>query len=130
MGFWQTLLKQKYVGSKALSPVIWKLCDSHFWTGLMETKKNFFRHGFFFLRMDLMICFCEDKWLGNTTNREQPYLYAIVRHKGDSLAHVLESNPPNMTFIRTLFGPRLISWEALLQRLANIQLTYRKDEFR
>jgi hypothetical protein len=29
-----------------------------------------------------------------------------------------------------LFGPRLISWEALLQRLANIQLTYRKDEFR
>jgi hypothetical protein len=45
-GIWQTLLKRKYVGSKALSQVIWKLGDSHFWAGLMATK-NFFHFGSF-----------------------------------------------------------------------------------
>jgi hypothetical protein len=36
----------------------------------------------------------------------------------------------NMTFRRTLFGPRLVNWEALIQRMANIQLTTGKDIFR
>jgi hypothetical protein len=52
-----------------------------------------------------------------------------MRHKGDTLAHILEFNPPNMTFRRNLYGPRLVSWEALCQRWANIQLTDGKDEF-
>jgi hypothetical protein len=41
----------------------------------------------------------------------------------------MESNPPNVTFRRNLYGPRLVSWEALLQRLANVNLTDRRDEF-
>jgi hypothetical protein len=52
-----------------------------------------------------------------------------VRHKGDTIAHVLESNPPNVTFRRNLYGPRLVSWENLLQRLASVQLIDGKDEF-
>jgi hypothetical protein len=47
-GMWQTILKQKYVGSKALSQVSWKQGDSHFWAGLMATKQKFFRFGQFF----------------------------------------------------------------------------------
>jgi hypothetical protein len=39
---WQTLLKRKYIGSKALSQVLWKPGDSYFWAGLMDTKKYFF----------------------------------------------------------------------------------------
>jgi hypothetical protein len=38
-GVWQTLLKRKYIGSKALSQVLWKPGDSHFWAGLMASKK-------------------------------------------------------------------------------------------
>jgi hypothetical protein len=38
-GVWQTLIKRKYIGSKALSEVLWKSEDSHFWAGLMATKK-------------------------------------------------------------------------------------------
>jgi hypothetical protein len=33
-------------------------------------------------------------------------------------------------FGRNLFGPGLVSWEVLLQRLANVQLTYQKYVFR
>jgi hypothetical protein len=130
-GIWQTLLRQKYVGSKALSQVLWKPSDSHFWAGLMATKKHFFGHDTFLIKDGSEIRFWEDKWLGNTSLREQYLaLYAIVCHKGDNLAHVLGSNPPNMTFRRNLFGPRLVSWKSLLQRLANVQLTNGKDEFR
>jgi hypothetical protein len=49
-GLWQTLLKLKYVGSKALSQISWKPGDSHFLAGLMATKPKFFRFGQFFIK--------------------------------------------------------------------------------
>jgi hypothetical protein len=63
------------------------------------------------------------------TPRAVPALYDIVHHKGNTIAHVLETNPPNVMFRRNLYGPQLVAWEALFQRLANIQLTDGKDEF-
>jgi hypothetical protein len=127
---WQTFLRRKYVGSKALSQVFWKPGDSHFWAGLMATKKYFFGHGKFLIKDGFEVHFWEDKWIGTTTLREQyPTLYAIIHHKGDIIAHVLESNPPNVMFRRNLYGSRLVSWEALLQRLANVNLTDGRDEF-
>jgi hypothetical protein len=57
-------------------------------------KKFFFRHGSFSITDGSEVRFWEDKWLGNASLREHyPALYAIVRHKGDTLAHVLGSNP-------------------------------------
>jgi hypothetical protein len=96
----------------------------------MATKKHFFGHGKFLIKDGSEVCFWEDKWLVTTTLREQyPALYDIVCHKGDTIAHVLEANPPNVLFRRNLYGPRFVSWENLLQRLASVQLTDRKDEF-
>jgi hypothetical protein len=84
---WQTILKRKYIGPKALSQVLWKPSDSHFWAGLMATKKYFSRLGYFSIKDGSEIRFWEDKWLGNVTLREQyPTLYSIVRHKGDTIA--------------------------------------------
>jgi hypothetical protein len=130
-GIWQTLLKRKYIGSKALSQVIWKPGDSHFWAGLMETKKFFFPYGSFSIKDGSEIRFWEDIWLGNTTLREQyPALYNIVRHKSDTIAKVLEDFPPNVDFRRSLIGLRQTSWQELLQRLELVQLTQGPDEFR
>jgi hypothetical protein len=85
-GIWKTLLRWKYVGSKVLSQVFWKPGDSHFWVGLLATKKHFFGHGTFSIKDGSEIHFWEDKWLGNATLHEQYLtLYAIVRHKGDTL---------------------------------------------
>jgi hypothetical protein len=69
-GVWQTLLRRKYVGSKALSQVVWKPGDSHFWAGLMATKKHFFGHGKFSIKDGSEVRFWEDKWLGTTILRE------------------------------------------------------------
>jgi hypothetical protein len=97
----------------------------------MVTKKYFFPHGCFSIRDGSEIRFWEDKWLGNTTLREQyPALYNIVRYKEDTLAKIMGSNQPQVTFRRDLIGARLVSWNALLQRLENLHLTQGSDEFR
>ena len=56
-GVWQTRLKRKYIGTKALSQVVWKLGESHFWAGLMATKKSFFRFGKFVIKNGSQIRF-------------------------------------------------------------------------
>jgi hypothetical protein len=77
------------------------------------------------------IRFWEDRWLRSTTLREQfPALYTIVRYKSDTIAEVMETSPPNVTFRRYLSDQRLVDWDALLQRLANVQLQAGPDEFR
>jgi hypothetical protein len=53
-----------------------------------------------------------------------------VCQKGDTIAKVLETSPPNMSFRRDLSGQRLVSWNPLLLRLANIQVQNGHDEFR
>jgi hypothetical protein len=73
--------KKENIGPKALSQVLWKPGDSHFWVGLMAMKKFFFRLGSFSIKDRSEIRFWEDRWLGNTTLREQySVLYNIVRH--------------------------------------------------
>lgn len=59
-----------------------------------------------------------------------PALYNIVRYKDETIAKVLASSPPNVTFRRTLLGPRLALWNSLLQRLSTIQLFDGPDVFR
>ena len=130
-GIWQTLVRRKYVGEKAVSQVVWKPGDSHFWAGLMATKKYFFPHASFSIKNGSEIRFWEDRWLGQTTLREQyPALYNVVRYKGDTLAKVMGTSPPNVSFRRTLLGPREAAWNALLLRLDSVQLQGGPDELR
>jgi hypothetical protein len=64
-GVWQTLVRRKYIGEKALSQILWKPGDSHFWAGLMATKKFFFKYGTFFYKG-----WIADKVLGGYMARE------------------------------------------------------------
>jgi hypothetical protein len=56
-------------------------------------------------------------------------LHNIARHKDDTIAKVLETSSPNMALRRDLSGQRLVSWNALLLRLANIHLQTGHDKF-
>ena len=90
----------------------------------MATKKDFVRFGKFAIRDGSEIRFWEDKWLDNTTLKDQyPALYNIVRHKSDTLAKVMQSSPSIMTFRPYLVGPRLEAWNVLIGRLAMIHLS-------
>jgi hypothetical protein len=70
-GVWQTLLKRNYMGTKALSQVIWKPGDSHFCASLMATKNFFFCYGTFSINYGSQICFWEDNWLYNVPLHER-----------------------------------------------------------
>jgi hypothetical protein len=130
-GVWQTILKRKYIGSKPLSQVFWKPGDSHFWAGLMASKKIFFPYGTFSIKDGSQIRFWEDTWLDNVPLRDQyPALYSIVRFKSDTIAKVMATSPPAVSFRRVLLGNRLADWTTLQQRLESIQLSPGPDEFR
>lgn len=47
---WKEVLRNKNIGSKAISQVYWKSEESHFWAGLMKVKQSFFRFGTFYIR--------------------------------------------------------------------------------
>jgi hypothetical protein len=81
----------------------------------MATKKFFFSYCSFLINDGSQIRFWEDKWLVNTSLQEQySDLYNIVCHKSDTIAIVMVTSPPTVSFRRDLIGPRLIAWNALL----------------
>jgi hypothetical protein len=86
--------------------VVWKPGDSHFWAGLMASKKFFFRHGTFTINDGSQIRFWEDNWLDNVPLCEQyPALYNIVHRKSDTIPTEKTTSPPDVTFRRDMIGP-------------------------
>ena len=97
----------------------------------MAAKKQIFHFGSFAIKDGSEIRFWEDIWLGNASLREQyPALFNIARDKNNTIAQVLSSSPPNISFMRDLVGTRLMPWHNLLSRLDLINLTQGRDVFR
>lgn len=62
--------------------------------------------------------------------REQyPAMYHIVQNKSATITEVPGSSPSNVSFRRDFVGPRLTTSNALLGRLAHVQLSQGFDEF-
>lgn len=77
--------------------------------GLMKIKERFVILGSLHMNDGNQIRFWEDKWLGDTTFKEQyPSLYNIVRRKNTSAAMVMNSVPLNVSFHRALVGNNLV----------------------
>ncbi|WVZ90623.1 hypothetical protein U9M48_036908 [Paspalum notatum var. saurae] len=129
-GTWQQLIRNKYLGSIPLSQVEWRPGDSHFWSGLLRAKWDFLRFSSFQVRNGSQVLFWEDIWLGPTPLRSQyPSLYNIARPKSTTIAEVLSSSPTNLSWRRDLVGPKLVAWNHLLPRIANIDLSQEPDHF-
>jgi hypothetical protein len=74
--------------------------------------------------------FWEDSWLGDKPLAQQyPSLYNIVQWKQVSIANVLNHNPLNISFRRSLSDNRWFQRLHLIQRLTNAQLNNKKDKF-
>jgi hypothetical protein len=79
----------------------------------MAMKKHYVRFRSFFVKDGSDIWLWEDKWLSTATLQEEYHaLHDIFHYKGDTMAMVMESSPPNLTFKRDLIGPGLASWNA------------------
>ncbi|WVZ62069.1 hypothetical protein U9M48_011857, partial [Paspalum notatum var. saurae] len=121
-GLWQQILRNKYVGSKPLAQVEWKVGDSHFWSCLMKAKLDFLRFGTFIVKDGTQVRFCEDNWLDGTPLRNQyPSLYNIARSKFITIA--------DLSWRRHLFGTNLDDWNTLLARIEGLELSQDQDAF-
>ena len=97
----------------------------------MKAKEFFFQFGTFSVRDGCQIRFWEDTWLGTTPlNVQYPSLYRIVRHKFVTIKQVLGQVNPDISFRRTISGPRLTAWNDLLTRLGAVQLSAESDIFK
>ena len=104
---------------------------SNFWAGLMKVKDTFLNHGSFRLNDGNQIRFCEDKWIGNHTLREQYLdLYNTVRKKHATVASVFSRVPLNVSFRRTLTGHLLTLWYDLVAQISHVRLNNNADIFR
>ncbi|WVZ95101.1 hypothetical protein U9M48_040905 [Paspalum notatum var. saurae] len=89
------------LGSTSLSQVEWRPGDSHFWSGLLKAKQDFL----FWVKDGSQVRFWKDIWLGSTPLQAQyPCLYNIARPKNITIAEVLSSSPPNLSWRRDLNG--------------------------
>jgi hypothetical protein len=129
-GVWQELLRNKYLNSKTLSQVTAKPFDSPFWKGLMKVKEEFFSRGSFKVGHGKDTMFWEDTWLGDVPLAQKyPTLYNIVDRKQVSVADVLQNQPLQITFRRTLTPNKWALWLELVHRLMYVQLSDDKDVF-
>jgi hypothetical protein len=125
---WQQLFRNKYVKDKTLSQLTKSARDSHFWMSFMRVKGQFLKLGVFRLGEGTQIRFLEDTWLGRVPLKLQyPTLYNIVWHKQATIASILSTTLLNVSFRRALVGNKLLEWQHLVARIANIQLQVRRD---
>jgi hypothetical protein len=78
---------------------------THFWAGLMVTKKYFFLLRSFCTKGSLENHFLEDSYHGNKFRKEQyPALYNSARNKSDTITEVLElgTSPQAVSFRQDL----------------------------
>jgi hypothetical protein len=127
----QQLIRNKYLGSKAITRVVRKPGQSQFLSGMMNVKDAFLSMGNFNLQDGKQIRFWEDIWLGATTLKGQyPNLYNIVWRKSAMAADIFSSRPLHISFQRNLVVENLQSCHNLVMRLTNICLTDRPDNFK
>ena len=97
----------------------------------MKVTRDFLRFGTFVIKDGSQIRFWEDTWLENRPLRDQyPQLYNIVRKKQDTVADVLSTQIPNLSWRRDLIGNKLVMWNNLVSRLSTIVLSQERDEFK
>ncbi|WVZ89203.1 hypothetical protein U9M48_035635, partial [Paspalum notatum var. saurae] len=126
-GTWQQILGNKYIGSKPLAQVEWKIGDSHFWSCLMKVKPDFLCFRTFLVKDGSQVRFWEDIWLDGALLKDQyPSLYNIARPKSITIAEAMSSFPPSISWRRQLYGTNLDNWTSLLSRFEGLELSYER----
>ncbi|KAG2589913.1 hypothetical protein PVAP13_5NG333001 [Panicum virgatum] len=91
-----------------------------FWKGLVG----------FQIHSSEQIRFWEDTWFGNSTLRSQyPNLYNTVPNKHATMANVFSAIPLNISYRRPLIGDKLLEWQSLVAKIAQVNLNEGKYIF-
>jgi hypothetical protein len=114
-GFWQDVLKMKYVKDKCSSQVVKRPGDCHFWACVMDVKDLLLQNWRFKVNSDNQTRFWEDIWIDQKHLKLRFLdLYRIVRTKGVTVAEVLTSTLLNISFRRAIVSDNLKEWLRLV----------------
>ena len=81
----------------------------------MKIKDEVLTNGTFLIKDGSATRFWEDTWVGNISFKDRyPSLYNIVRDSHATVAKIMASQPLNISFRRTLWGPKLRDWSNLV----------------
>src|SRR6185437_1104605 len=129
-GIWQTILTNKYLGSKSLTQVHAKPYDSHFWRGLMKIKDEVFANGSFNIKDGAKTRFWDYVWEGQVPFKAKyPSLFTVVRDPHATVAKVLATRPLNLSFRRILVDNKLLEWHNLVAQITHVDLVDGLDNF-
>lgn len=94
----------------------------------MKIKDQFLRYSSFQVKNEIQTRFWEDIWLEDYPLKGQyPLLYNVVRRKNDTVVNILRSTRLNISFRRPIIETKLHTWNELLLRIYNLQLSSQKD---
>nr|AAM08546.1 Putative retroelement [Oryza sativa Japonica Group]AAP53436.1 retrotransposon protein, putative, unclassified [Oryza sativa Japonica Group] len=122
-GWWQEILRDKYLSKKTLLGMKKKPGDSHFWQGLMEIKNSFYKFCSKKLGDGKQTLFWEDNWIGGRPLALQfPTLFNITTTKQIIVSKVMLGGWDAIKFRRTLHGDRLMEWNKIKQSCVGLTL--------
>jgi hypothetical protein len=129
-GFWQDVLKMKYVKDKCSSQVVKRSGDCHFWACVMDVKDLLLQNWRFKVNSDNQTRFWEDIWIDQKHLKLRFLdLYRIVRTKGVTVAEVLTSTLLNISFRRAIVSDNLKEWLRLVSLVLPATLNDRTNSF-
>ena len=85
----------------------------------MKIKDEVLTNGTFLIKDGSATRFWEDTWVGNMSFKDRyPSLYNIMGDPHAMVAKIMASQPFNISFRRTLLGPKLRDWSNLVAQIA------------
>jgi hypothetical protein len=127
---WQDLLKRKYLSNKILAQLKKRPSDSHFRSGLMKVKDEFFTRDSFRIHSWSEVRFLEDTWIEDKALKlKYPPLPTTLRTNDATVAQVLSNKSLSVSFRRSIMDSYLLAWYDLMSKIVSINLTNDKDVF-
>lgn len=115
-GWWQGMIREKYLKGKPLSAIEKKPGNSHFWQGIMEITELFYSYCTKKVGDGRDTLFWEDSWLGGRPLCDQfPELYNVVMTNKVTIADVHHRGIDSIRFRRTLHGNKIRDWDKIKQ---------------
>jgi hypothetical protein len=129
-GLWQSIPRNKYLSTRCLTQAMIKPYDSYFCEGIMNVIDLFLARGSFIVKDGSQTRFWEDIWVDQRPLSElYPNLYQFVCHPHDTIETIMSTTSLNISFHRALVGDKVIEWQNLMDKIAQVNLTNERDTF-
>jgi len=126
-GFWQEIVRYKYLRNNSIHDVCHKLNDSQMWYDLLIIKSIYLQGRNVSIKNGESVRFWWDNWLYDLPLKEvAPVLFELSENKGVYVSQV-KNGEVVMQFRRWLYGDLALCWERIWSDVKNFSLSNESD---